>query len=675
MKKFDANIPEGPLAEKWTRYRGTMPLVAPNNKRNIEVIVVGTGLAGASAAATLGELGYKVKAFCFHDSPRRAHSIAAQGGINAAKNYQNDGDSVYRLFYDTVKGGDYRSREANVHRLAEVSTDIIDQCAAQGVPFAREYGGTLANRSFGGVQVSRTFYARGQTGQQLLIGAYSALSRQISLGTVEMYNRHEMLDLVVADGKARGIIARNLISGKLERFAAHSVVLATGGYGNVYYLSTNAMASNVTASWTAHKRGAYFANPCYCQIHPTCIPVSGDYQSKLTLMSESLRNDGRVWVPKSMDDVKAIRTGAKKPKDLAEEDRDYYLERIYPAFGNLVPRDVASRAAKNVCDEDRGVGATGLAVYLDFAAAIVRYGKSSALSEGIANPSMEEIKKLGRAVVESKYGNLFEMYEKITGENPYYTPMRIYPAVHYTMGGLWVDYNLETSVPGLFAAGECNFSDHGANRLGASALMQGLADGYFVLPYTIGTFLSKEIRTPKISTDLPEFAAAEKNVGDRIKQLLSINGTRSVESFHRELGVKIMWEHCGMARNAEGLTKALGEIKKLRKKFWEEVYVPHTDKNGEEFNPELEKALRVADFMEMGELMIRDALNRNESCGGHFREESVEQDGEQKGEAKRNDKDYMYVAAWEFTGVDSEPILNKEDLTFNDIELKTRSYK
>lgn len=671
MKKLDSKVPEGELADKWTKYKSTMPLVAPNNKRNIEVIVVGTGLAGASAAATLGELGYKVKAFCFHDSPRRAHSIAAQGGINASKNYQNDGDSVYRLFYDTIKGGDYRSREANVHRLAEVSGSIIDQCVAQGVPFAREYGGTLSNRSFGGVQVSRTFYARGQTGQQLLIGAYSALSRQISLGTVEMYNRHEMLDLVKVDGKARGIIARNLVTGKLERFAAHCVVLATGGYGNVFYLSTNAMASNVTASWVAHKRGANFANPCYCQIHPTCIPVSGDYQSKLTLMSESLRNDGRVWVPKHMKDVEALRKGTMKPIELAEEDRDYYLERIYPAFGNLVPRDVASRAAKYRCDDDHGVGSTGLAVYLDFASAIERYGKSAAISQNIDKPNKAEITKLGKAVVEKKYGNLFEMYEKITGENPYKTPMRIYPAVHYTMGGIWVDYNLETTVPGLFAAGECNFSDHGANRLGASALMQGLADGYFVLPYTIGDFLSKEIRTPLISNETVEFEQAEKDVKDRIKKLLEVNGTRSVESFHRELGVDIMWKYCGMSRNAEGLQKARGLVQKLRKDFWANVYVPHTDKDGEEFNPELEKALRVADFFELAELMIVDALNRAESCGGHFREESQDENGE----AQRNDVDYKYAAAWGFTGVDSDPELHKEELIFDNVELKTRSYK
>jgi succinate dehydrogenase / fumarate reductase flavoprotein subunit len=668
MKKLDSKVPPGPLAEKWVKYRSTMPLVAPNNKRRLEVIVVGTGLAGGAAAATLGELGYNVKCFTFHDSPRRAHSIAAQGGINAAKNYRNDGDSVYRLFYDTIKGGDYRSREANVHRLAEVSADIIDQCVAQGVPFAREYGGELSTRSFGGVQVSRTFYARGQTGQQLLIGAYSALSRQISLGTVEMYNRHEMLDLVIVDGKARGIIARNLLNGKLERFAAHAVVLATGGYGNVYYLSTNAMGSNTTAAWSVHRRGAYFANPCYCQIHPTCIPVSGDYQSKLTLMSESLRNDGRVWVPKTMEMVEKLRAGKIKAEDVPDEERDYYLERIYPAFGNLVPRDVASRAAKYVCDEGRGVGSTGLAVYLDFSTNMMRYGRSVAVSKGQPNASEKQIREWGKEVVEAKYGNLFEMYEKITGENPYNTPMRIYPAIHYTMGGLWVDYNLETTIPGLFAAGECNFSDHGANRLGASALMQGLADGYFVLPYTIGTFLSKEIRTPKISTELEEFAQAENDVKTRIDKLLSIKGSRSVESFHRELGVEIMWEYCGMARNAEGLKIAREKVRKLRAEFWSNVYVPGS---ADEFNPELEKALRVADFFELAELMIIDALDRNESCGGHFREEYATEEGE----AQRNDEEYTYVAAWEFNGLGEDPTLHKEELIFENVELKTRSYK
>jgi succinate dehydrogenase / fumarate reductase flavoprotein subunit len=668
MKKLDAKIPAGPLAEKWVKYRSTMPLVAPHNKLRLEVIVVGTGLAGASAAATLGELGYRVKCFTFHDSPRRAHSIAAQGGINAAKNYRNDGDSVYRLFYDTIKGGDYRAREANVYRLAEVSVDIIDQCVAQGVPFAREYGGMLDTRSFGGTQVQRTFYAAGQTGQQLLIGAYSALSRQISLGNVRMFNRHEMLDLVLIDGKARGIIARNLRTGALERHGAHAVVLATGGYGNVYYLSTNAMGSNVSAAWQAHRKGAFFANPCFCQIHPTCIPVSGDYQSKLTLMSESLRNDGRVWVPKHMEDVDALRTGKKKPTEIKEENRDYYLERIYPAFGNLVPRDVASRAAKYICDENRGVGSTGLAVYLDFSSNLMRYGRSVAVSKGQENASIEQIKKWGKEVVENKYGNLFEMYEKITGENPYETPMRIYPAIHYTMGGLWVDYNLETTVPGLFALGESNFSDHGANRLGASALMQGLADGYFIIPYTIGTFLSNEISTPIINTNTPEFDAAQKAVESRINQLLSIKGNRSVESFHRELGVKIMWEYCGMARTQEGLTTALQKVRALRTEFYQNVYVPGT---ADEFNPELEKALRIADFLELGELMIVDALNRNESCGGHFREEYQEEGGE----TKRDDESYSYVAAWEYQGMDGNPVLHKEDLAYEYIKIATRNYK
>ena len=662
MKKLDAKTPPGPLSEKWTRYKSSMPLVAPHNKRNLEIIVVGTGLAGASAAATLGELGYKVKAFCFHDSPRRAHSIAAQGGINAAKNYRNDGDSIYRLFYDTIKGGDYRARESNVHRLAEVSGSIIDQCVAQGVPFAREYGGLLDTRSFGGTQVQRTFYARGQTGQQLLIGAYSALSRQISLGTVTMYNRHEMLDLVVVDGKARGIIARNLLTGKLERFGAHAVVLASGGYGNVYYLSTNAMNSNVTAAWSAHKRGALFANPCFCQIHPTCIPVSGEYQSKLTLMSESLRNDGRVWVPKRAEDCK------KDPRQILEQDRDYYLERIYPAFGNLVPRDVASRAAKYVCDEGRGVGSTGLAVYLDFASAIERYGRSEASAKNIANPSKEQITKLGEQVVSAKYGNLFEMYEKITGEDPYKTPMRIYPAIHYTMGGIWVDYNLETTVRGLFATGEANFSDHGANRLGASALMQGLADGYFVLPYTIGTFLADEIKTPKTDVQHEAFAQAERDVQSRIDKLLSIKGSRSVESYHRELGVNIMWQYCGMARTKNGLIEARQKLRALRDEFWSNVYVPGS---ADEFNPELEKALRVADFFELGELMIVDALQREESCGGHFREEYATPEGE----ALRNDQDFMYVSAWEFTGLGAEPVLHKEPLQYEEVKVATRSYK
>jgi succinate dehydrogenase / fumarate reductase flavoprotein subunit len=663
---LNSKVPAGPLADKWTKYRSSIPLVAPNNKRRIEIIVVGSGLAGASAAASLGELGYKVKCFTFHDSPRRAHSISAQGGINAAKNYQNDGDSIYRLFYDTIKGGDYRSREANVYRLAEVSNSIIDQCVAQGVPFAREYGGLLANRSFGGVQVSRTFYARGQTGQQLLIGAYQALSRQISTGSVEMFNRHEMLDVVLIDGKARGIIVRNLLTGALERHAAHCVVLATGGYGNVFYLSTNAMGCNVTAAWKATKRGALMANPCYTQIHPTCIPVSGDYQSKLTLMSESLRNDGRIWVPRDMEDVVAIREGKKSPNDLSEEERDYFLERRYPAFGNLVPRDVASRAGKAVCDEGRGVNKQGLAVYLDFADAIERYGKSSALSMGMKDADQATITKLGENVIEEKYGNLFEMYEKIIGENPYKTPMMIYPASHYTMGGLWVDYNLETNIQGLFALGECNFSDHGANRLGASALMQGLADGYFVIPYTIGDFLSKEIRTPKFSTDTAEFEEAERNIAGQIEQLMSVKGDQTVESFHRRLG-KIMWDYCGMSRNAEGLQKARQEIRDLREEYWKDVYVPGS---AMEFNPELEKAYRVADFLELGEMMIADALDRNESSGGHFREEYQTPEGE----ALRRDDAYAYVSAWEYKA-DGEFELHKEQLVFENVELKTRSYK
>jgi len=665
--KFDSKIPPGPLTEKWSKYSGTMPLVAPNNKKRMEVIVIGTGLAGASAAANLGELGYNVKCFTFHDSPRRAHSIAAQGGINAAKNYMNDGDSIYRLFYDTIKGGDYRSREANVYRLAETSANIIDQCVAQGVPFAREYGGALANRSFGGVQVSRTFYARGQTGQQLLLGAYQALSRQISLGSVSMYNRHEMLDLVIVDGKARGIIARNLLTGKLERYAAHCVVLATGGYGNTFYLSTMAMASNATAAWRAVRKGALMANPCFTQIHPTCIPVSGDYQSKLTLMSESLRNDGRVWVPAKKEDVEAIRNGSKTPLDISEGDRDYYLERRYPAFGNLVPRDVASRAAKKVCDEGFGVNTTGLAVYLDFTTAIKNYGASAAHSKGIINPSDAMIVKLGEEVIKEKYGNLFEMYEKITGENPYYMPMMIYPAVHYTMGGLWVDYNLETNIPGLFALGECNFSDHGANRLGASALMQGLADGYFVISSTIGDFLSKEIRTPKIDPSLPEFQAAENATHQRIQSLFDVKGNQSVEQFHKRLG-KIMWDYCGMSRTEEGLGKARKMVQELREEFYRDVFVPGTPG---EFNPELEKALRVADFMELGELMIVDAKDRDESCGGHFREEFQTPEGE----AVRNDEEYAYVSAWEWSDITKDPELHKEELTFEEVELKTRSYK
>ncbi len=662
---LDPKIPAGELDEKWTKFRSTMNLVAPNNKRRIDIIVVGTGLAGASAASTLAELGYNVKAFTFHDSPRRAHSIAAQGGINAAKNYQNDGDSVYRLFYDTIKGGDYRSREANVHRLAEVSRNIIDQAVAQGVPFAREYGGLLANRSFGGVQVSRTFYARGQTGQQLLLGAYQSLSRQIALGNVEMFNRHEMLDLVKIDGKARGIITRNLLTGKLERHAAHCVVLATGGYGNVFYLSTNAMNSNVTAAWRAVKRGALMANPCYTQIHPTCIPQSGEYQSKLTLMSESLRNDGRVWVPAKKEDAAAIREGKKTALDIPEADRDYYLERRYPAFGNLVPRDVASRAAKVECDKGHGIVRTGLGVYLDFSNAIQRYGKSAAHTDGDHNPSADTIKTLGEAVIKEKYGNLFQIYEKISGENPYKMPMKIYPAVHYTMGGLWVDYNLETNVPGLFALGEANFSDHGANRLGASALMQGLADGYFVIPYTIGQFLSGEIRTPKISPDAPEFAAAEKATQEKLNKLMNVKGKQSVESFHRRLG-KIMWEYCGMSRNAEGLKKARQMVRDLRDEFWSDVFVPGSL---EDYNPEVEKAGRVADFLELGETMILDALDREESCGGHFREEHKTEEGE----ALRRDEEYAYAAAWEWD--DQNPIVHKEQLEFKNVELKTRSYK
>ncbi|GGH36458.1 succinate dehydrogenase [Mangrovimonas yunxiaonensis] len=668
---LDSRTPKGPLADKWTNHKNNINLVNPANKRLIDVIVVGTGLAGGSAAATLAELGYNVKAFCFQDSPRRAHSIAAQGGINAAKNYQGDGDSNYRLFYDTVKGGDYRSREANVYRLAEVSANIIDQCVAQGVPFAREYGGLLDNRSFGGVLVSRTFYAAGQTGQQLLLGAYSALNRQIGRGKVKMYNRHEMLDVVVVDGKARGIIARNLVTGEIERHSAHAVVLGTGGYGNVFFLSTNAMGSNVTAAWKAHKRGAYFANPCYTQIHPTCIPVSGDHQSKLTLMSESLRNDGRIWVPKHMEDVKAIREGKLKPTDIAEENRDYYLERRYPAFGNLVPRDVASRAAKERCDAGYGVNKTGEAVYLDFASAIQRYGKEQAHIKGLNENDAALIKKLGQEVIKNKYGNLFQMYEKIVDQNPYETPMMIYPAVHYTMGGIWVDYNLMTTVPGLYAIGEANFSDHGANRLGASALMQGLADGYFVLPYTIGDYLSNDIRTGPISTESPEFEEAENNVRNRIETLVNNNGTHSVDYFHKKLG-KIMWNKVGMSRNAKGLAEAVEEISALRAEFWKDVKVPGT---ANEFNEELAKAGRVADFLELGELFAKDALHRNESCGGHYREESVEESGEQKGEAKRDDENFKYVAAWEYKGEPKDAVLHKENLVFENIELKQRSYK
>jgi succinate dehydrogenase / fumarate reductase flavoprotein subunit len=656
---LNSKIPSGPLESKWKTYKSTCKLVNPANKRQLEVIVIGTGLAGASAAASLGELGYKVKTFCFQDSPRRAHSIAAQGGINAAKNYQNDGDSTYRLFYDTVKGGDYRAREGNVYRLAEVSASIIDQCVAQGVPFAREYGGLLSNRSFGGTQVQRTFYAAGQTGQQLLIGAYQALERQVALGTVTQYSRHEMLEVVVIDGKARGVIVRNLVTGELERHFGHAVLLCSGGYGNVFYLSTNAMGSNVTAAWKAHKKGAFFGNPCFTQIHPTCIPVSGDHQSKLTLMSESLRNDGRIWVPKKQGDN-------RKPGDIPEEERDYYLERRYPAFGNLVPRDVASRAAKERCDAGYGVGASKQAVYLDYASAIERYGKIDANIKGISNPDHEKIRELGKEVVKSKYGNLFEMYEKITGENPYEVPMRIYPAVHYTMGGLWVDYDLMTTVPGLYALGEANFSDHGANRLGASALMQGLADGYFVIPYTMGNYLADDISTKAIPTDHPAFVAAEKDVNDRINRLMSIKGRESVESFHKRLG-KIMWDKCGMARNEKGLREAIEEIKALRKEFWSNVRIPG-DIN--EFNPELDKAGRVADFIELGELMCMDALNRNESCGGHFREEYQTEDGE----ARRQDDQYMYVAAWEHKG-ESNFELHKEDLVYDIVHPTQRSYK
>ena len=656
---LDAKIPAGPLDQKWTWYKGHCNLVNPANKRKLEVIVIGTGLAGASAAASLGELGYKVKAFCFQDSPRRAHSIAAQGGINAAKNYQNDGDSVFRLFYDTIKGGDYRAREGNVHRLAEVSGNIIDQCVAQGVPFAREYGGLLSNRSFGGTQVQRTFYAAGQTGQQLLIGAYQSLERQIALGNVKMYNRHEMLEIVMIDGKARGIIARDLVNGKLERHFGHAVLLCSGGYGNVFYLSTNAMGSNVTAAWKAHKRGAYFANPCFTQIHPTCIPVSGDHQSKLTLMSESLRNDGRIWVPKKQNDE-------RKAADIPEDERDYYLERRYPAFGNLVPRDVASRAAKERCDAGYGVGSSKQAVYLDYANAIQRYGEIEVGKHGLTNVSPEEVTKLGKAVVKEKYGNLFDMYEKITGENPYETPMRIYPAVHYTMGGLWVDYELMTTVPGLYCLGEANFSDHGANRLGASALMQGLADGYFVIPYTIGNYLAKEIATKSIPTNHPAFEAAEKEVADRINQLMSIKGSKTVESFHKRLG-KIMWDKCGMARNAKGLQEAITEIQQLKKEFWSDVRIPGAIN---EMNPELDKANRVADFLELGELMCIDALNRNESCGGHFREESQTEEGE----AKRDDANFAYVSAWEYQG-DHKWNMHKEDLNFEVAKPTQRSYK
>ena len=643
---LDAKIPQGPLAEKWTNYKNHQKLVNPANKRRLDIIVVGTGLAGASAAASLGEMGFNVLNFCIQDSPRRAHSIAAQGGINAAKNYQNDGDSVYRLFYDTIKGGDYRAREGNVHRLAEVSNSIIDQCVAQGVPFAREYGGLLDNRSFGGAQVSRTFYAKGQTGQQLLLGAYSALSRQVNKGSVKLYTRYEMLDLVVIDGRARGIIARNLVTGEVERFAAHAVVIGTGGYGNAFFLSTNAMASNGSAAIQCYRRGALFGNPCFAQIHPTCIPVHGEFQSKLTLMSESLRNDGRIWVPKNKEDAEAIRTGKLKPTELKEEDRDYYLERRYPAFGNLVPRDVASRAAKERCDAGFGVGATGLAVYLDFSDAINR---------------------LGLKTVEARYGNLFQMYEKIVDDNPYETPMMIYPAIHYTMGGVWVDYELMTTVPGLFCIGEANFSDHGANRLGASALMQGLADGYFVLPYTIQNYLADQIRVPRFSTDLPEFVASEKEINDKINKLMSIRGRRSVDSIHKELGL-IMWDYVGMGRTKESLETALVKLKEVKKEFWSNVRIPG---EANTLNVELEKALRVADFLEVGYLMALDGLNRNESCGGHFREEYQTPEGE----ALRDDDNYAYAACWKYTGEDKEPELIKESLDYEFIVRQQRNYK
>ena len=646
MSKIDSKIPAGPLADKWTNYKDHQKLVNPANKRRLDIIVVGTGLAGASAAASLAEMGFNVLNFCIQDSPRRAHSIAAQGGINAAKNYQNDGDSVYRLFYDTIKGGDYRAREANVYRLAEVANSIIDQCVAQGVPFAREYGGLLDNRSFGGAQVSRTFYARGQTGQQLLLGAYSALSRQVGKGSVKLYTRHEMLDVVIIDGRARGIIARNLVTGKIERFAAHAVVIGTGGYGNAFFLSTNAMASNGSAAWQCYKKGAYFANPCMAQIHPTCIPVHGEFQSKLTLMSESLRNDGRIWVPKHIEDAKKLQAGTLRPTEIKEEDRDYYLERRYPAFGNLVPRDVASRAAKERCDAGYGVNNTGLAVFLDFSSAIQRLGKD---------------------VVEARYGNLFQMYEKITNDNPYETPMMIYPAIHYTMGGIWVDYELMTSVPGLFAIGEANFSDHGANRLGASALMQGLADGYFVLPYTIQNYLADQIQVPRFSTDRPEFDEAEKGIQDRIARLMSIKGSQSVDSLHKKLG-HIMWDFVGMGREREGLEKAIVALKALKKEFWSDVRIPG---KADDLNVELEKALRLADFIEIGELMARDAHDREESCGGHFRLEHQTPEGE----ALRHDDLFAYVSCWEYQGEDQDPVLLKEPLDYEFVVRQQRNYK
>ena len=665
-KILKSYVPDGPIDKKWTSHKNKINLVSPANKRNLDVIVVGTGLAGGSAAATLAELGYNVKAFCFQASPRRAHSIAAQGGINAAKNYQGDGDSVYRLFYDTVKGGDYRSREENVYRLAEVSANIIDQCVAQGVPFARDYGGLLDNRSFGGVLVSRTFYAKGQTGQQLLLGAYSAMNRQIARGKIKMYNRHEMLDIVLVAGKARGIIARNLVTGEIERHSAHAVVLGSGGYGNVFYLSTNAMGSNVTAAWKAHKRGAFFANPCFTQIHPTCIPVSGDHQSKLTLMSESLRNDGRIWVPKNKKDAEAVRNGSLSPTEISEENRDYFLERRYPAFGNLVPRDVASRAAKERCDAGFGVNKTGEAVYLDFASAIIRYGKEQALVNGQDDSDNELVQKLGKEVVKKKYGNLFQMYEKIVDQNPYETPMMIYPAVHYTMGGVWVDYNLMTTVPGLYAIGEANFSDHGSNRLGASALMQGLADGYFVLPYTIGDYLSKDISTGPIPNDSKEFLSAEKEVKEKIEFFVSNNGSKSVDYFHKKLG-KIMWNKCGMARTKETLKEAIDDISSLRKEFYKDVKVPGSS---DQFNEELAKAGRVSDFLELGELFAKDALQREESCGGHFREEYQTPEGE----AKRR-KEFQYVSAWEYKGEPKDAELHKEELIYHNIEVKERSYK